>query len=97
MYPSKVEQIMISDLLLCKRFRNVKTMQIFKLKKVETIDFFTHFMSFNKISGFNTSRRDDLESLFYMLVYLLKGELPWSTIPLRLDNRTIKDLQKTYN
>ncbi len=54
-------------------------------------------MSFNKISGFNTSRRDDIESLFYMMVYFLKGQLPWSAIPLKFDSHTCKVIQKVYN
>ena len=36
------------------------------------------FMSTRCHDGVTMSRRDDLESLAYMLVYLMKGRLPWS-------------------
>lgn len=39
------------------------------------------FASINNHMGFKQSRRDDLESLCYSLLYLIKGDLPWKPDP----------------
>lgn len=39
------------------------------------------FASLNAHAGKQLSRRDDMESLCYMLLYLIMGHLPWENCP----------------
>ena len=49
------------------------------------------FSSLNAIYKSSTSRRDDIESLFYVMIYLLnEGKLPWSNFGKRLKVRSLK-------
>lgn len=60
----------------------------------------TLYASINIHNGLSPSRRDDLESIGYTLVYLLTGILPWSNITeetKELKNIKIGEIKKTYN
>ena len=41
-----------------------------------------HYASFFSHFGYELSRRDDLISLGYVIIYLAKGRLPWQNTPL---------------
>jgi len=38
------------------------------------------FMSLDRLQGYESCRRDDVESILLILVYLMKGALPWSSL-----------------
>ena len=53
------------------------------------------FASLNSCRGFNKSRRDDIESTFYLLAYLLNDKkLPWSYDKEQLRKQNFSDAVK---
>ena len=49
-----------------------------------------HFVSVNCHHGIVNSRRDDIESMLYVLIYLMKGSLPWDQAKTDIEAKTIK-------
>ncbi|KAH9015348.1 kinase-like domain-containing protein [Lactarius hengduanensis] len=73
-------RVFLIDFGLAQLFHNPSTRRhvplVSELKTVGTIT----FTSINSHSGRTQSRRDDLESLVYSIVYLCRGRLPWQNI-----------------
>ena len=51
----------------------------------------TRYASINALKGYEQSRRDDLESLAYVLIYFMKGHLPWIGVSNQKENLEIKE------
>ena len=58
----------------------IKDGEHIKEEKVENIVGNRDFISINVHNYIQPSRRDDIESFVYNLIYFMKGELPWSDI-----------------
>ena len=69
--------IYIIDFGLFKKYRSSKTGKHILPKISTKFNGNFKFSSSNAIKGKESSRRDDIISLGYMLIYLIKKELPW--------------------
>tara|TARA_B110000208_G_scaffold189674_2_gene251758 strand:- start:2764 stop:3681 length:918 start_codon:yes stop_codon:yes gene_type:complete len=71
----KKSRIFMIDLGLAKKYVNKKTHIEYRTDKNFTGSF--RYSSIRNHKGIEQSRRDDLESIGYMLLYFLKKKLPW--------------------
>ena len=82
--------IYLIDFGLAKKYREDNSNKHHEMKKGKKLIGTARFSSINAMEGLSQSRRDDLESFGYMLIYFLKGKLPWQ-------NFMIKNKEERYN
>ena len=83
------------DFGLAKKYRSSVTLKQYPLINKKKLTGTARYASINALRGFEQSRRDDLESAGYVLMYFLRGSLPWQGIPGKTkDERYKKILQK---
>ena len=71
------------DFGLAKKFRSSRTLKQFPLTKRKSLTGTPRYASINALQGYEQSRRDDLESAGYVLMFLLRGNLPWQNIKIK--------------
>ena len=79
----KRKYIFILDFGLSKKFRSSKTLKHYPIIKSKNLTGTARYASINALNGLTQSRRDDLEAVGYVLMYFLRGRLPWQGIPVR--------------
>ena len=81
--------IYIVDFGLAKKYKSDRGNHVkFSINKI--ISGTPRFCSANSMRGVEQSRRDDLESLCYLIIYFFKGSLPWQGL-------NISDKVKRFN
>ncbi|ELU08821.1 hypothetical protein CAPTEDRAFT_208126 [Capitella teleta] len=70
-------KVFLIDFGLAKKYRDLRTRAHIQYKEGKSLTGTARYASINAHLGVEQSRRDDIESMGYVLMYLIRGQLPW--------------------
>ena len=76
----KSKNLYLLDFGLAKKYRSSKSLKHYPMIKRKNLTGTARYASINALNGLTQSRRDDLEAVGYVLLYFLRGKLPWQGI-----------------
>ena len=88
--------IYIIDFGISRKYKSSRTGKHIRFSITGKLFGTVRYVSYNASRGVEQSRRDDLESIGYMLLYLIKGKLPWQGINIKDSDREKKYLEMLY-
>jgi serine/threonine protein kinase len=87
--------VYIVDFGLSKEYVDLDTKQHYEYKEGRSFVGTPRYASINTHIGIRQSRRDDLESIIYVLIYFMKGELPWQGIRAKTKSEKKEKIKQT--
>ena len=90
----KANTIYAIDFGLSKKYRESKTGLHIPYRDGKELTGTARYASINTHLGIEQSRRDDIESLGYMMIYLMKGRLPWQGMVNSNPKKKYDDIKK---
>lgn len=89
---SKKNIVYLIDFGISKRFRNSKTKAHIPYLEGQKMKGTARYTSINSHLKISLSRRDDLESLAYCIIYFYKGYLPWQIVKSKSENERYQQI-----
>ena len=86
------ENLYLIDFGLAKKYRSSRTLKQYPLTRKKRLTGTARYASIHALEGYEQSRRDDMESVGYIMAYLLRGGLPWQGMKLKSKEDKYKNI-----